>query len=150
LNGVVRPLQSKKETVYVVDGSDAEDYVKRRYPHKNPKQVNSGIRPTSIKGFLVGLPLVFQRNKSEGVDATYHFTFTGNEQYQATVIIREKTLDVKGGHMGNADLQVRADSKAWLRFLRKESGIIWALLSRKIRIKGSPRLLKSFAGCFPS
>jgi len=55
------------------------------------------------------------------------------EQCNMTVIIRDNTLVVKDGHMGNADLHVTADSKAWLRFLRKESGIIWALLSRKIR-----------------
>ena len=64
---VVKPLQDKPETIYVVPGSDEESYVARRFPHKTVKRVSSGIRPQSIQGFLFGLPLLFQRNQSEGL-----------------------------------------------------------------------------------
>lgn len=57
---VVRPLQAKLETAYVVAGSDAEAHVARRFPHKTVKRVSNGLRPASIQGFLNGLPLVFQ------------------------------------------------------------------------------------------
>jgi ferredoxin len=150
LKDVVRPLQEKKETVYVTKGSDAETYVPKRFPHKRAKAVKSAIKTTSIKGFIEGLPLVFQRNQSEGIDATYHFTFTGEEPYKATVLIRDKTLQVNEGHAGSADIHITADSKNWLEFLRKERSIIWSLLTRKVRVKGSLRLLKDFGKCFPS
>ncbi len=150
LEDVVRPLQDKKETVYVVPGSDAEAYVTRRFPHKTIKQVSNGLRTASIQGFLVGLPRVFQRHQSEGLDVTYHFTFTGEESRQATVVIRDKTIQVQDGHAGIADIRIIADSRTWLRFLAKEENILWALLRRKIRIKGSPRLLLAFGRCFPS
>jgi hypothetical protein len=39
---------------------------------------------------------------------------------------------------------------ATLGFVAKERGLVWALLRRKIRIKGSPRLLVAFGKCFPS
>jgi hypothetical protein len=42
------------------------------------------------------------------------------------------------------------DSETWLRFLHKEAYLIWALVRRKIRIHGSPRLLLAFARCFHS
>jgi putative sterol carrier protein len=93
---------------------------------------------------------VFQRHQAEGIDATYHFTFTGEEQAKATVIIRNKTLQVKDGHIGAADIHVTSDSRTWLGFLAKERSIVWALLRRRIRIKGSPRLLLAFGKCFPS
>jgi transposase InsO family protein len=32
---------------------------------------------------LLGLNFVFQRGKSEGLNATYHFTFTGQEEVKA-------------------------------------------------------------------
>jgi hypothetical protein len=48
------------------------------------------------------------------------------------------------------DLRVTADSETWLGFLAKERSLLWALLRRKIRIKGSPRLLVAFGKCFPS
>jgi putative sterol carrier protein len=93
---------------------------------------------------------VFQRHRSEGLDATYHFTFTGEEPAEATVVIRDKTIRVEEGHVGEPDLHVRADSRSWVGFLRKERGLIRALLRRKIRMKGSPRLLIAFGRCFPS
>jgi Fe-S-cluster-containing hydrogenase component 2 len=147
---VVKPFQHKRETVYVVPGSDAESHVARRFPQKIIKQVGNGIRPRSIDHFLAGLPNVFQRGQAAGLDATYHFTFTGAETRQATVTIREKTVCVQDGHIGQSHLYVIADSRAWLRVLRKEANLVWALLTRRIRFKGSPRLLMAFGKCFPS
>ena len=43
-----------------------------------------------------------------------------------------------------------ADSETWLGFLAKERSLLWAILRRKIRIKGSPRLLVAFGKCFPN
>lgn len=147
---VLRPLTQKEETIYVVKGSDAEQHVARRFPNKRTKQVNSGLRSRSIPGFMQGLPLVFQPGRSAGLDAVYHFTFTGKEEAQATVVIRDQTLQVQTGHHGEADLQLTADSQTWLGFLAKERSLLWALLRRRIRIKGSPRLLLAFGKCFPS
>ena len=104
----------------------------------------------TIRAFLRGLNLVFQRGKSEGLNATYHFTFTGQEEVKATVVICDQKLEVSDGHLGTPDFRLTSDSQTWLRFLRKEANLVWALLSRKIRIHGSPRLLLAFARCFPS
>ncbi len=147
---VVKPLQAKHETIYAIPGSDAETHVIKRFPNKKVKHVGNSLRPRSIKGFLDGLPLVFQRKKSEGLQATYHFTFTGKENSQATVIIRDKALHVLSGHQGKADFHLTADSQTWLGFLAKERNLLWALLTRKIRVNGSLKLLKAFARCFPN
>jgi ferredoxin len=150
MNDTLKPLQAKEETLYVVPGSDAVEYATRKYPHK-PLQYVNGIRPTSIAGFLFGLPLVFQPGASAGLDATYHFTFTGRESATATVVIRDQTVSVtKGEHVGKADLHVIADSATWLRFLAKDANIVWAIVRRKVRVKGPIRLLKAFGNCFPS
>jgi ferredoxin len=146
----VRPLQEKEETVYVVPGSDAEAHVARRFVNKTTKRVGNGLRPRSIPGFLRSLPLVFQRDRSEGLDATFHFTFTGEENQQATVVIRDKTVRVSEGHVGSASLRVTADSRWWLGFLAKERSLLWGLLRRRLRLRGSPRLLLAFGKCFPS
>jgi NAD-dependent dihydropyrimidine dehydrogenase PreA subunit len=150
LKDTVRPLTQKEETVYVIPGSDAEEYAPRRFPKKRVKRVGSVIRATSIGGFLFGLKLLFQPGKAAGLNAVYHFTFTGKEPKEATVVIRDGTLQVQDGHQGEADLHVTADSETWLGFLAKERSLLWALLRRKIRIKGSPRLLVAFGKCFPT
>jgi hypothetical protein len=150
LREIVRPLQEKEETVYVVPGSDAEEHVARRFPLKTIKRVGSGLRPRTIQRFLSGLPLVFQPAKAAKLNAVYHFTFTGKEPKEATVTIQEGTLQVQDGHHGEADLRVTADSETWLGFVAKERSLLWALLRRRIRIKGSPKLLIAFGKCFPS
>jgi len=124
--------------------------VARRFPLKTIKRVGNGLRVRSIQRFLSGLPLTFQRGKAANLNAVYHFTFTGKEERQATVSIRDGTLQVQDGHQGQADLRVTADSETWLGFLTKERSLLWALLRRRIRIKGSPRLLVAFGKCFPS
>ena len=108
------------------------------------------LLPRSIAGFLSGMRYTFQRGQSEGLNAVFHFTFTGNESRTATVIIRDKTIRVADGHEGTADLHLTADSGTWLGFLAKERSLLWALLRRKIRITGPPRLLVAFGKCFPS
>jgi ferredoxin len=150
LKDIVKPLQQKEETVYVVAGSDAEAHVARRFPSKKAKRVGNGLRPRSIRGLLRNLRLVFQPGQAEGLEATYHFTFTGDEERNATVTIRNQTVEVADGHVGTADLHVTADSKTWLGFVAKERSLAWALLSRKVKLKGSPKLLLAFGKCFPS
>ena len=149
LKVVVRPLQEKEETIYVTKNSDAEDHVAKRFPHKTIKHVGNSLRPNSIEVFLNGMPNVFQPGKSAGLNATFHFTFTGHEQRQATVVIQEQKISVKEGYVGQPDLHVTADSQIWIDFLRKERNVVWALLRRKIRLDGPLKLLVAFGKCFP-
>jgi putative sterol carrier protein len=83
------------------------------------------------------------------LNATYHFTFIGREPRTATVVIRDGTLVVRDGLEGVADCAIIADSDAWLGFLRKERGLLRALIRRRIRVRGSLRLLAAFGRCFP-
>ncbi len=150
LDEIVRPLQNKPETVYVIAGSDAEAHVARRFPAKRTKKVSNGLRARSIAAFLRGLPATFQRGRSAGLDATFHFTFTGGEERQATVVIRNQGLEIHEGHVGSAGFSLTADADTWLRFVAKETSLISAWLRGKVRFRGSPRLLLAFARCFPS
>jgi Fe-S-cluster-containing hydrogenase component 2/putative sterol carrier protein len=150
LRDIVRPLQEKEETIYVAKNSDAEDHVAKRFPHKKIKHVGNTLRPSTIEVFLKGMPNVFQPGKSAGLNATFHLTFTGQEQRQATVVIQDQKLSVKEEHVGQPDLTVTADSQTWIGFLRQEKNIVWALLRRKIRLNGPLKLLVAFGKCFPS
>jgi hypothetical protein len=111
--------------------------------------VKNGLHPRSIDVFLRGLSLTFQSGRSKGLRAVYHFTFTGQENREATVTIRDPTIRVDAGHQGKPDLHVIADTATWLGFLAKERSLIWAILRRKIRLHGSPRLLLAFGRCLP-
>ena len=149
VNEMLKPLQQKVENVYVQPGSDAESHVLKRFPHKPVKYVGSVLRPMSIEGFVRSIHLVFQPGKSESLDAVYHFQFTGESSMACTVKIKDKTIEVKDGLMGDCNLRIAADAKSWLRFLRKETSIVWLLATFRVRLKGRPSLLLKFGKCFP-
>jgi ferredoxin-NADP reductase/Fe-S-cluster-containing hydrogenase component 2 len=150
LNEVVKPLQQKEEEVYVVKGSDAEAHTRKRFEHKHIKYVGNGLHTRSVDQFLGALPYMFQRNQSDGLEATYHFTFTGREEREATIVIADKQIDIREGHHGTADLRVTADTATWLGYVAGERSLVWALLTRRIRLKGLPTCLLKFGKCFPS
>lgn len=147
---VLKPLQDKEETIYVVPGSDAETYVQKRFPHKTVKRVHNGIRPQSISGFLTGMRRIFQPGQAKGLDVTYQFNFTGKEKREAVVTIKNQRVNVTDGVASRADLVVTADSGAWLKVLSNRAYLVWALVTGKIKLKGSPQLLLMFGKCFVS
>jgi ferredoxin len=147
---VMRPLQAKREPVYVVRGSDAEAHVQKGYPHKTVRHVGNSLRPRSIASLLFGMPLSFQRHAAGKLDAIYHFVFTGNEPTQATVTIRDGKITVENALVGKPKIKVIADSETWLGFLAGERNLLWALLTRRVRLRGNPKWLLAFKRCFPS
>jgi len=150
LNDVVKPLREKEEEVYVVKGSDAEVHVRKRFDHKRVKYVGNGPRPRSIDQFLSALEFMFQPGQAGDLNATYHFMFTGKESRKATVVITDQQIEVREGHHGKANLKVSVDTAFWLGFVAKERNLPWAILTRRLKMKGSPLLLVKFGKCFPS
>jgi epoxyqueuosine reductase QueG len=147
---VVRPLRDRVEAVHVVPGSDAEAYLSEAFPHKLIRRIGSGRAPESIAAMMKMLPLIFQRGRSKGLAARYHFIFRGVESMEATIDIRDQQIRVEAGLTGKADLTVRTDSEAWLGFVKRERHVAWEMLRGRIRLNGPPRLLKDFGRCFPS
>ncbi len=150
INEFLKPLQHKEENLYVIRGSDAETYAQKRYPHKSLRYTSSAPRPRNIKSFLLGLQISFQRQAAGDLKATYHFTFTGRETATATIEIDNGTIKVKEGLQGEPDLKVTTDTATWLGFLAKEKNLLWALLTRRIKLRGNPKWLAAFGRCFPS
>jgi epoxyqueuosine reductase QueG len=150
MNSIAKPLQDRKETIYVVKGSDADAHVRKRFPHKKVKYVHNGVRAASVSSFLENLHILFQREQSKGLNATYQFTFSGEESLQGTVTIRDRKMEAIKGLHGTADVRIFADSRTWLRVIAGDAALWAALLTRKIRIKGPMALMKGFARCFPS
>ncbi len=152
---VVRPLQEKVETVYVVPGSDAEKHALRRFPHKPVRRVSNGMRPVSIEGFLRGLPLSFQRDAAAEVELLrVHFVFTSADEQAdkqsivATVEIERGKLRVHRELVGEPTVRVECDAKAWLGLLSGERKMLALLLSRKLKVKGPPEAMRRFQSLF--
>jgi len=145
---VVKPLTNKQETLYVLPGSDAEHYARKRFPHKEVKRVRRQVQADSIAMFLRMLPLGFQQGRAEGLDARFHWQFHGSEEVQATIQIKQGKLTIEPGLQGEADVKVRADADTWLRIIGRDYNMMAALVLRKVRVQGNMGLFRSFGQCF--
>ena len=65
------------------------------------------------------------------------------------MVIDDGRCEVLDDHVGESDVHVRADAASWLRYLRKDTGLLVPLLLRRIKVSGSLRLLDAFGRCFP-
>ena len=146
---MVKPLQEKVEPLYVIHCSDAEEHAKKRYPHKEVRYVQNSLRPRNLKTLLAGMPHTFQRHAAGKLDATYHFTFTGSESATVTIVIRDGKFTLSEGLQGSPNISVTTDTATWLGFLAKEKNLPWALLTRRIKLRGNPKWLLAFGKCFP-
>ncbi|MBL8680415.1 MAG: SCP2 sterol-binding domain-containing protein [Myxococcales bacterium] len=149
---VLAPLTERKETVYVVEGSDAEAHAARRFPHKRVRRVRSSLRATSVAGLFRAMPLIFQRGPAKGWKGTFHFELTDRDAsvHRATVRIEDGALSVDPTQLvGEANVTVRGDAQSWLDVVSKKRNPVLLVLRGKLSIRGDRSLLDRFAKCFP-
>lgn len=140
---VVKPLKEKREPVYVIAETAAEEKALKN-TNKKVRYVKNKIRPSSVASFLAGVPLLFNPRKADGLDLTLHFDFSGNEQVQATISISSGTVAVQDGLIGKADLRVNADSETWVGIVNEDISPIKALITGRLKLKGNPSKLGKF------
>lgn len=145
---IVDPLVEKEETLYVTSGSDAVDYVAKRFPHKSTKIVGSGMRVAAIDSFIFGMGLRFQRRRAAKFNGRFHISFTGESNRKVTALIENGKLEVTDGLNGEADVSVEADAATWLRAINGEISMIRGIVTRKIRVKGPLKKFRFFGSCF--
>jgi hypothetical protein len=80
------------------------EHILAAFPRTRTLRVKNGLRPATVRRFLRGLPIAFQPEQAGDLAATYHFEFTGDEAGAATVVIRDRTIQVRSGLEGTADL----------------------------------------------
>lgn len=144
--GIVEPLVRKKEPIYVLAGTRAEEAV-RKNPAKEARYVKTPIRPTTIRNFLLGVRLAFNPLKAGGLSLSIQFRFTGAEEVSAVVVIKDGKIEVREGTAEGTDLVVTADSRSWIRFLNLEVSLLRLIATGKIKVKGNPLLMKKFQDC---
>jgi ferredoxin len=150
VNDVVKPLIDKKETLFVIAGSDAAESVQRTHSHKSIEYVRAGKSTDSIGAYLAGLRLSFQRGRAKAIDSTVHWTFTGRENQIATVRIKGRLLEVKAGqHIGDAKTHVVADTDTWLGVLNRDLELEDVLNPGQVDVRGDMDALRAHLSCFP-
>ncbi|MGA0603851.1 SCP2 sterol-binding domain-containing protein [Caulobacter sp. KR2-114] len=145
----VKPLQDKSETIYVLDGSDAQDIVAKKFPNKKVKTVSwMNVEPTG-PSLLFGMRLSFQRRRSKGLDATFHMHFTGPRAISGTVSVRRLAVDLDFGLKGVADVVLRVSGPTWVELLSRKLSVPDAMADGRLEVEGDAELVTRLVECYP-
>lgn len=147
---LVRQLLDRGGQIHVIRGSDAEAHARARFQPERIRIVSSGNRLTTARGFLQALPIIFQPGQAEGLEISVRFEFTGADPCNATAILSQGRLRVVPGLEGDPDVTVIADGPTWVAIASGVKGILPAILTRKLRLRGSKKAFRTFMRCFPS
>jgi ferredoxin len=150
IDDIVKPLMDKKETLYVIKGSDADESVPRKFPHKTIRHVRAGRHTDSVPGHLFNLRLSFQRGQAKGLDLRVHWTFTGSRPQMATVHIKGKLLDInQRQHVGEAAIHVVVDAALWFDILNRNVELDDAIDDKRLVVHGDIAHFRDYMRCFP-
>ena len=145
----VKPLQDKPETVYVLDGSDAQAVVAQKFPNKTVKTVSWMNLDTTGVSVLFSMRLSFQRRRSKGLEAAFHMHFTGERAISGTVEVRRRAIEVDFGVKGVADAVVRVSGPTWVEMLEHKLSVRDAIAQRRLEVEGDPELVARLIDCYP-
>lgn len=146
---VLDPLIEKAETIYVFEGSDAQETVPKRFPKKRTKTISWTLLEPSARSLIFGMQLNFQRGKSRGLDARYHLTFADKSATPATIVIAKQKIAVESTLAGEADVKLAMKPQTWIELLSRKLTAEGAVAAGLVTLEGDVELLTRLVQCFP-
>ncbi|WGS22455.1 MULTISPECIES: 4Fe-4S binding protein [unclassified Bradyrhizobium] len=142
----------------VADSKDARDY-RARVPRTETLNVwqSLSFKPGYKAAYCISacpagedvIGPFLQRGRARGLDLVTHLSFTGASALDATVVIKGKDLQVvPGRHLGDAALNITADSQAWLRVQNRDLELAEAIDSKLVSYSDE-KLFTAYMRCFP-
>jgi len=148
----VQPFKDIEETVYVLPGSDAEDSLPRRYPHKTATRVAWTLNSTDIYGFLFNLTLTFQRRQARGLELVINLTLAGAapsaNPVEASLRITGQRLEVLYWHAPEADSALACTQSTFMQMFRHDFDLDAAMARGDIAGDLSPEGIRKLKQCF--
>jgi Fe-S-cluster-containing hydrogenase component 2 len=149
----VQPYKDLTETVYVLPGSDAEDSVPRRYPHKTATRVGWTMDATEIFSFLFNLTLTFQRRQARGVSQIINLVLPGRDgddnPLEASLRIQEQRLEILYWHAPEADHHITCSQDTFIAMFRHDFDLDTALEAGNVAGDMDAQAIRKLIKCFP-
>ena len=97
--------------------------------------------PLSISDLMSKMPAAFLPEKAQGVNATIHFKFTGENAGEWNATIKDGKCDVaQGAPSGPATMSLTADSADYVKIFTGELDGMAAFMQGKIKLGGDLNL----------
>ncbi|MGK2742088.1 SCP2 sterol-binding domain-containing protein [Tepidicaulis sp. LMO-SS28] len=146
---ILGPLLAKTETIFVLEGSDAEETVPARFKNKQLKRVDWSITADNPFSFLFGLTLTFQRRKARGLDASLHLVIEDQGPLHAGITVRNRRVEIGFAASETPDTVLTLSWQTLLDIFEGKEDLADAVKTGTARIEGDEETVFAIRACFP-
>jgi putative sterol carrier protein len=126
----------------------------RRVNKKKLPHWTEGIPPERVHYHVDRLfhymPLIFNRNRAEDLNATYQFTMEGAGGGQWNMRIGDGRADTSDGQADPYDCEIKTKPALWMDLASGDLSAPIAIMTRKVKLGGNPALAMKLNGLFGS
>jgi putative sterol carrier protein len=126
----------------------------RRVNKKKVPHWMDGIPPERVHYHVDRLfhymPLIFNRNRADDMNATYQFTMEGAGGGQWNMRIGEGRADTSDGQADPYDCEIKTKPALWMDLASGDLSAPVAIVTRKVKLGGNPALAMKLSGLFGS
>ncbi len=105
-------------------------------------------RYSSIADVLASYPQRFDPEKAEGVDETVQMNLSGDGGGEYVIHVHDQQVDVSEGTAEDPTLTLNAPADVWLSVENGQTNPMMAMMSGKVKLKGSVPFATKFMGMF--
>ncbi len=105
-------------------------------------------RYSSIDEVLASYPARFDASKAQGVDEKVQMNLSGDGGGTYVIHVHDGAVDVSEGTADDAALTLTAPADVWLSVENGETNPMMAMMSGKVKLKGSVPFATKFMGMF--
>ena len=106
-------------------------------------------RYASIDDVIASYPDRFNAEKAKGIDEVVYMNLTGEDARDIQIHVNDGALDVQTGTVpDDPALRLSADAQDWLAIENGELNPMMAMMSGKVKLKGSIPFATKFMGLF--
>jgi len=91
----------------------------------------------------------FVAEKARGVHARYQFNISGPRGGEWWIEVDDGKFRMGRGQIGNADVTIVASDNDWVALSNGKLSGVWASLSGRLKVRGSPTLARKLDAMFP-
>jgi putative sterol carrier protein len=147
--GTVRDLFFASYLLYVNQYQAIRRVAKKKAPHWM-----DGIGPERVHYHVDRLfhymPLIFNRNRADDMNATYQFTMEGEGGGQWSMRIGDGRADTSDGKADPYDCEIKTKPALWMDLASGDLSAPIAIMTRKVKLGGNPALAMKLSGLFGS
>ena len=126
----------------------------RRVAKKKVPHWMDGIEPERVHYHVDRLfhymPLIFNRNRADDINATYQFTMEGEGGGQWNMRIGDGRADTSDGAADTYDCEIKTKPALWMDLASGDLSAPIAIMTRKVKLGGNPALAMKLSGIFGS